>query len=91
MSCAKKGVPEGTVIAAQPDGEVGQTTRCPVSGVSFTAAADSAKLTLGGRTCHACCAGCIEKLKNEPARFVRLKPLREGGATQARTPLQWSW
>ena len=72
MSCAKKDVPEGTVIAAQPDVEIGQTTRCPVSGVIFTATADGAKVTMGGHTYYACCAGCIEKLKSEPARFVRL-------------------
>lgn len=72
MSCAKKDVPEGTVIAAQPGVAVGQTTTCPVSGVIFTASADSAAVTLEGRTYYACCAGCIEKLKAEPARFLRL-------------------
>lgn len=72
MSCAKKDVPEGTVIAAQPEVEVGQTTRCPVSGVIFVATTETAKMTIGTHTYYACCAGCIEKLESEPSRFVRL-------------------
>ncbi len=74
--CAKKGEPsvssESAASMLPNDGTrvVGDVTKCPVSQNAFTVAADSPKVELEGKTFYLCCAGCVDKFKADPAKFL---------------------
>jgi YHS domain-containing protein len=43
-------------------------TTCPVTG---EATSKSVSAVIQGKTVYFCCAGCIEKVKNEPKRYLK--------------------
>jgi YHS domain-containing protein len=50
--------------------KVGDLTKCPVSGKTFTIAADSASAEHEGGTYYVCCAGCVDKFSADPAGYL---------------------
>lgn len=62
--------PSGPV---KPIGEaqVGDTTKCPVSGEEFVVSADSPKVEHEGKTYYFCCSGCAKKFGDDPAKFLQ--------------------
>jgi YHS domain-containing protein len=57
-------------VKAPGDAKVGEKTRCPVSGETFTVAANSPKVDVDGKTYYLCCAGCTEKFKADPKKYL---------------------
>ncbi len=56
----------------KPAGEaqVGDTTKCPVSGEEFVVEATSPKVEHEGKTYYFCCSGCQKKFQSDPAKYV---------------------
>ncbi|GEM_PF-2178885 len=50
--------------------QVGEVTKCPVTGKLFTVANDSPKADLDGKTYYFCCGGCVDKFKANPAKYL---------------------
>ena len=71
MSCAAsaESYSEADVVA-QPGAQVGQLTRCPVSGVVFTVTEDHASHEKDGLTWYTCCGGCMKKLEGNASHFL---------------------
>ena len=55
-------------IADQPGAEIGQLTRCPISGSVFRVGEMSPKTVQKGQTYYTCCGGCIDQLDKDFAR-----------------------
>lgn len=60
----------GDVMPNDGTRQVGDITKCPVSGDVFTVAADSPKAEHDGGTYYLCCKGCIDKFEADPAKFL---------------------
>lgn len=72
MSCAASAESYSQAdVVAQPGAQVGQLTRCPVSGVVFTVTESHASYEKDGQTWFTCCGGCMKKLEEDTARFLR--------------------
>jgi YHS domain-containing protein len=63
---AKKSTSSGAV-KAPGDANVGDTTKCPVSGEEFDVTATSPKAEHEGKTYYFCCGGCKKKFEANPA------------------------
>lgn len=50
----------------QPGAEVGDVTRCPVSGEEFRVTEDSTFFEHNGQNVYFCCAGCIRQFQRNP-------------------------
>jgi Cu+-exporting ATPase len=59
-----------SALKAPGEAKVGDRTRCPVSGDEFVVTADSPQTDFGGKTYYFCCAGCINKFKADPQKFI---------------------
>ena len=59
---------EGNTIVEQPGAEVGDYTRCPISGSVFQVSAESAKVVQKGKNYYTCCPGCTAQLEKSFAR-----------------------
>jgi YHS domain-containing protein len=57
-------------VVAQPGAEVGDITRCPVSGEVFVVTADSTYLDHEGQDVYFCCSSCIRRFQRDPARYL---------------------
>ena len=71
FSCAEKQPYREADLAAQPGVRDGDLTRCPVSGVVFTAAADRPRVTFAGADYVVCCGTCADKLRKDPSHYLR--------------------
>ncbi|MBX3192981.1 MAG: YHS domain-containing protein [Labilithrix sp.] len=58
-------------VKAPGDANVGDTTKCPVSGEEFTVEATSQKVEHDGKTYYFCCGGCKKKFESDPAKYVK--------------------
>ena len=56
----------------KPIGEaaVGDRTKCPVSGEEFVVSAESPKVEHEGKTYYFCCAGCDQKFRADPQKYL---------------------
>jgi len=75
--CASTKSVEGAPPAAEAQamkkpGEavLGDKTTCPVSGETFTVAADSPKVEYEGKTYYFCCEDCVGDFQKDPAKYV---------------------
>lgn len=55
-------------IYDQPGVQVGQLTRCPISGSVFRVTEGTPSVEQKGKTYYTCCAGCISQLEKDFAR-----------------------
>ena len=60
----------GGPVKAPGEANVGDTTKCPVSGEEFVVEATSPKVEHGGKTYYLCCGGCKKKFEENPAKFL---------------------
>lgn len=70
---AEGGTPPAAEAAAmKKPGEamVGDKTTCPVSGETFTVAADSPKVEHEGKTYYFCCEDCVADFQKDPAKYL---------------------
>jgi len=51
--------------------QVGDRTRCPVSGEEFVVTAESPHVEHEGRTYYFCCAHCVERFQANPAQYTQ--------------------
>ncbi len=65
----KKSASSATV-KAPGDANVGDATKCPVSGEEFDVTATSPKAEHDGKTYYFCCSGCKKKFESNPAGFL---------------------
>jgi YHS domain-containing protein len=77
VGCASTKSAEGTAPSAavadlkKPGQAVlGDRTTCPVSGETFTVAADSPKVEFEGKTYFFCCEDCVADFQKDPAKYV---------------------
>lgn len=56
----------------KPIGEagVGDRTKCPVSGEEFVVSEASPKVEHEGKTYYFCCAGCDQKFRADPQKYL---------------------
>ena len=52
------------------EAKVGDATTCPVSGDTFTVAADSPSLVYQGKTYYFCCTDCVGDFKKAPEHYL---------------------
>jgi hypothetical protein len=71
FSCAEQKPFNEADLVAQPGAGDGDLTRCPVSGVVFTVAADRPRVAHGGADYMTCCGPCAEKLRKDPRHYLR--------------------
>ena len=57
-------------VKAPGEANVGDTTKCPVSGEEFVVEATSPKVEHEGKTYYFCCSGCQKKFESDPAKYV---------------------
>ena len=57
-------------VKAPGEANVGDTTKCPVSGEEFVVEATSPKVEHGGKTYYFCCSGCQKKFQSNPDQFL---------------------
>ena len=57
-------------VKAPGDANVGDTTKCPVSGEEFVVEASSPKVEHNGKTYYFCCSGCKKKFESNPEKFL---------------------
>ncbi len=50
--------------------KVGDITRCPVSGHTFKATAESPSVFRDGKRYFLCCPGCVDKFEANPAKYT---------------------
>lgn len=60
----------GGAVKAPGDANVGDTTKCPVSGEEFVVDANSPHAEHNGKTYYFCCSGCKKKFESDPAKFT---------------------
>lgn len=75
--CASTKSAEGAPPAAEAqamkkpgDAVLGDKTTCPVSGETFTVAADSPKVEYEGKTYYFCCEDCVGDFQKDPAKYL---------------------
>ena len=71
-SCATKLAYKESDIVAQPRAEVGDLTRCPVSGVVFAVDEGRPQVRIGQADYVTCCDVCAQKLRRNPSWFIRV-------------------
>jgi Cu+-exporting ATPase len=57
-------------MKAPGEANVGDTTKCPVSGEEFVVEASSPKAEYNGKTYYFCCSGCKKKFEASPEKFL---------------------
>lgn len=57
-------------VKAPGEANVGDTTKCPVSGEEFVVEASSPKVEHEGKTYFFCCSGCKKKFESDPAKYL---------------------
>ncbi len=57
-------------VKAPGEANVGDTTKCPVSGEEFVVEATSPKAEHAGKTYYFCCGGCKKKFEESPEKFL---------------------
>ena len=55
-------------IVSQPGAQIGQLTRCPISGSVFKVTETTPKTEQKGEPYYVCCGGCVEQLEKSFAR-----------------------
>jgi YHS domain-containing protein len=60
----------GAPVKAPGEANVGDTTKCPVSGEEFVVEANSPKAEYKGKTYYFCCPGCDKKFESNPEKFL---------------------
>jgi len=61
---------DASTLKQPGDAKVGETTKCLVSGEAFTVTEGSPKVEYKGKTYYFCCAGCDNKFKQNPAKYL---------------------
>ena len=61
---------ERTNVPPEPLDSLEQVAEDPVCGMSIVPGASEHQYEYGGRVYHFCCAGCLEKFKAQPERYV---------------------
>jgi Cu+-exporting ATPase len=57
-------------LKAPGEAKMGDKTRCPISGETFTVSESSPKTEVDGKTYYFCCSGCSEKFKADPKKYL---------------------
>ncbi len=55
-------------VVSQPGAQLGELTRCPISGSVFRVSDMSPKTDQKGKTYYTCCGGCVDQLEKSFAR-----------------------
>jgi Cu+-exporting ATPase len=66
-----KAAPSAKTMTENGAAKVGDTTHCPVSGEEFKVTDASPKVEFEGKTYFTCCPGCAQKLKADPAKYLK--------------------
>lgn len=70
-----------TKINRLPETAGARQTTCPVTGARLGSMGDPVPVEVDGRTVYVCCAGCVEKLRENPEKYLRgNQPATEPGA-----------
>jgi YHS domain-containing protein len=67
------GVKDEGDVKENGDAKVGDKTRCPVSGEVFRISPEQPHVEYKGKTYYTCCSHCLEKLKADPAKYIKAK------------------
>lgn len=70
---AEAGTPpaaEASALKKPGEAVLGDKTTCPVSGETFTVAADSPKVEHEGKTYYFCCEDCVGDFQKDPAKYL---------------------
>lgn len=67
-------------VIAQPGGQIGQRTYCPVSGAVFEIDPSRPHRDVNGQTLYFCCAGCAEHFDSHRAEVLRARGIEDGRA-----------
>lgn len=59
-------------LKAPGEAAMGDRTSCPVSGETFTVAADSPKVEYEGKTYYFCCEDCVGEFQKDPSKYANL-------------------
>lgn len=53
--------------------ELNQTTQqlCPVTGAKLGSMGEPVAVVIGGQTVYVCCTGCVEKVEQDPEKYLR--------------------
>ncbi len=54
-----------------PEVKAGQATICPVMNSKFTVKEDQKYAEVKGKKYYVCCVGCIDKIQNEPDKYLK--------------------
>lgn len=61
---------EASALKKPGEAVLGDKTTCPVSGETFTVAADSPKVEHEGKTYYFCCEDCVGDFQKDPAKYL---------------------
>lgn len=70
QACGVKEYDEADIVSAV-DAEVGQITKCPVSGAVYVVKTSSPNLEYNGKSFHSCCPTCASIFEDAPDKFVK--------------------
>lgn len=76
LGCGRRGEDQEAQIQGAGDMTVGAKTYCPVSGVVFAVAQDSARRTYRDRTFFFCCEGCARHFDTEPEHVLSIRGIQ---------------
>jgi len=62
-------------IMSTQEGSSLEMVECPVTGEKIHKGMAAGKTVYKGKTYYFCCAGCPEKFKNNPEKYLKSKPL----------------
>ncbi len=57
-------------LKAPGTAQVGDKTKCPVSGEEFVVKADSPKVDFEGKTYYFCCPHCVQQFQADPKKYA---------------------
>ena len=61
-----------------PELKIGDTTSCPVMGTKFKVKKDTKFALIDGKKYYICCPECIDKIKNNPKKYLSESSHGEG-------------
>lgn len=69
FSCAAKEVDKSKIVA-QSKAQIGDCTKCPISGVVFLVSQESKQITYNGKTAFTCCETCAQIFNEFPEKYA---------------------
>lgn len=88
LRSAGQAVPTTPVSAqsTQPSSAAGSAASrlCPVTGAKIGSMGEPVPVMIDGRTIHVCCQGCVEKLQQNPQRYLQPAPASSSGYLEGR-------